>query len=167
MTILISYDGSATANSAIVEASKLLPVGASAVVLTVWEPLVVQALRAAKFGYAAVPTHAAEEDEASAASARHLAEHGARIAGEAGFDARPLWVADDRTVATTIIEAAAELDAGLIVMGARGLSGTRAFIGSVSNRVLQHGHLPLLVVPDAGRAPSDAAAPEEAVVAHA
>jgi len=62
------------------------------------------------------------------------------LPGEAGFDARPLWVADSRAIAEAIVERADELNADLIVLGAPGLTGIRAFLGSVSNHVLQHAH---------------------------
>jgi nucleotide-binding universal stress UspA family protein len=84
-----------------------------------------------------------------------------------GFDAGPIWVADQRKIADTIVEDAAELDVDLIVLGARGLTGVRAFLGSVSNHVLQNARRPVLVVPPtavptADRAPADRA-PAEAV----
>jgi hypothetical protein len=86
-------------------------------------------------------------------------------------------VADQRKIADTIVEDAAELDVDLIVLGARGLTGVRAFLGSVSNHVLQNARRPVLVVPPtavptdgeapADRAPADRApadrAPAEAV----
>jgi nucleotide-binding universal stress UspA family protein len=86
-------------------------------------------------------------DEHTERQAQRLAEHGARLAGEAGFEARALWVADERRIAATIVEGADELDADLIVMGARGLTAIAAFFGSVSNHVLQHASRPVLVVP--------------------
>jgi hypothetical protein len=47
VTILFAYDGSESADAAIAAAGKLLDYDhADAVVLTVWEPLVVEALRA-------------------------------------------------------------------------------------------------------------------------
>jgi nucleotide-binding universal stress UspA family protein len=149
MTILIAYDGSSNADAAISAAAKLMPPDASVVVLSVWEPLVVQALHAAKFGALTppFPSDVADDDQHSAHAARRLAEHGARLAGEAGFDARALWAADERTIADALIEAADELDASLIVMGSRGLTGIRAFMGSVSTHVLQHSHRPALIVP--------------------
>jgi nucleotide-binding universal stress UspA family protein len=120
----------------------------NAVVLTVWEPLTVEALRAARFGgWAPVPPDVSEVDEQTERQAQRLAEHGARLAGEAGFEARALWVADERRIAATIVEGAGELDADLIVMGARSLTGIAAFFGSVSNHVLQHASRPVLVVP--------------------
>jgi nucleotide-binding universal stress UspA family protein len=42
---------------------------------------------------------------------------------------------------------AEELDAGLVVVGSRGLGGIRrALLGSVSDSVLRHAHCPVLVV---------------------
>ncbi len=157
MTILFSYDGSVHADAAIAAASRLVGrEDASAVVLAVWEPLLVQALRAERFGSMtmALPSDVAENDEGSAQVARRLAEHGAGLAREAGFDARARWAADSRTIATTIIRSADELDVDLIVMGSRGLTGISAFMGSVSNSVLQHTHRPVLIVPSASEARS-------------
>jgi nucleotide-binding universal stress UspA family protein len=149
MTMLIAYDGSESADGAISAVRGLLG-GASgeAVVLSVWEPLVEQALRSVRFGgRLPVLTDVAGFDAQSEDQARQLAEHGARRAGEAGLEARPLWVADERAIADTIVDKAEELDVDLIVLGARGLTGIRAFLGSVSNHVLQHARRPVLVVP--------------------
>jgi nucleotide-binding universal stress UspA family protein len=149
MTILFAYDGSESADAAIATAGKLFGHNrADAVVLTVWEPLTVEALRAARFGgLPPVPVDVSEVDEHSEKQAQQLAAHGARIAGAAGFEARALWAADERQIAATILEGADELNADLIVTGARGLSGVSAFFGSVSNHVLQHASRPVLVVP--------------------
>ena len=156
MTILIAYDGSESADAAISAARDLLG-GASgeAVVLSVWEPLVDQALRSLRFGgRLPVMTDVAGVDAQSEEQARRLAEHGARRAGEAGFEARPLWVADKRAIADTIVDRAEELDVDLIVLGARGLTGIRALLGSVSNHVLQHAHCPVLVIPASAVTPA-------------
>jgi nucleotide-binding universal stress UspA family protein len=149
MTVLFAYDGSESADAAISAARDLLGgANADAVVLSVWEPLVVEALRAMRFGgRLPVMTDVADLDAQSEDEARQLAEHGARLAGEAGFEARALWVADTRAIADTIVEGADELDVDLIVLGARGLTGIRAFLGSVSNHVLQHARRPVLVIP--------------------
>jgi nucleotide-binding universal stress UspA family protein len=149
MTILIAYDGSESADAAI-SATRDLIGGASgdAVVLSVWEPLVDQALQAMRFGgRLPVMTDVTAVDAQSEDQARQLAEHGALRAGEAGFEARPLWVADNHAIADTIVDRAEELDVDLIVLGARGLTGIRAFLGSVSNHVLQHARRPVLVIP--------------------
>jgi len=148
-TILFAYDGSESAEAAITSAGKLFGHDHSdAVVLTVWEPLVVEALRASRFGgWPPIPPDVAQVDQRAQKQAQRLAEHGARLAGDAGFEARALWVADERRIPDTILEGADELDADLIVTGARGLTGIAAFFGSVSNHVLQHATRPVLVVP--------------------
>ena len=151
MKTLFAYDGSKGADAAIAAAGDLVGRnGSEAVVLSVWEPLTVQALRAERFGGPlAVPLSAADLDKPSAEHARLVAEHGAGVAAVNGFHARPLWTADKRAIADTIVERADELDADVIVLGARGLAGIAAFLGSVSNHVLQHAHRPVLVVPPA------------------
>ena len=62
---------------------------------------------------------------------------GARLADEAGFTARAFAVADARSVAQAIVDAADELAVDLIVMGSRGLGGVKALIGSVSRHVVE------------------------------
>ena len=149
MTILFAYDGSESADAAIAAAGQLFGDGdTTADVLTVWEPLTLAALRAARFGGSPpIPPDVADVDRRAEEQAKRLAEHGARLAREAGFDARPLLVAGTKRIPETIVESADELEVDLIVMGARGLTGIAAFLGSVSNHVLQHAHRPALIVP--------------------
>jgi nucleotide-binding universal stress UspA family protein len=153
MTILFAYDASESADAALRAAAGILDTrGADVVVLSVWEPLLVEAINAARFGPAAVPTNAEEIDERSERDAERAAEHGAQLAAELGFDAKPLAIADERNVADAIVDAADDRDVDLIVLGARGLAGIRAFLGSVSNHVLQHSRRPVLVIPPKGAA---------------
>jgi len=132
--VLVAYDGSNGADAAIATAAKLLAGSVvEAIVLSVWEPMMVSALHAARFGGPlAVATDASEVDDHSAQQAQKLAEHGARLAGSLGFP-----VADDRDVSDAIVGEASELDVDGVVLGARGLTGVRAFVGSVSTHVLQ------------------------------
>jgi hypothetical protein len=81
-----------------------------------------------------------------------------------GTIARPLALAlppaEQYDIAGAIIEAANTLDASVIVLGARGLTGIRAMLGSVSNHVAQHAHRPVLIIPpDAADTAARAAAP--------
>ena len=149
MNVLFAYDGSESSDAALAAVAAIVdPHGVEAVVLCVWEPLTLQALRAERFGgWSAVPLDVTELDEQAEKQAELLAEHGARIAREQGYDARGISVADTEDVAGTILATADELEADLIVVGARGLAGVRAFLGSVSNHVVQHAHRPVLVVP--------------------
>lgn len=78
-------------------------------------------------------------------------EDARRIAAAAGVPLSTRLVAGD--AARGIIQAAAELDAGLIVIGSRGRSPWRAaLLGSVAAHVLQRARCPVLVVP--GLAPA-------------
>ena len=148
MTILFAYDASESADAAVRAAATVVdPHGADVVVVSVWEPLLVEAIRAARFGPAALPTNTVEIDERSERAAEKAAEHGAQIASELGFDATPVAIADDRGIADAIVATADERDVDLILVGARGLAGVRAFLGSVSNHVIQHSHRPVLVIP--------------------
>jgi nucleotide-binding universal stress UspA family protein len=112
--------------------------------------LTVQALQAGVAGVFAppiAPLDVPELNEESEQHAKDLAERGSDLAGRAGFDAKAAWAAEERGIADTIVARADELDADVIVLGARGLAGVRAFLGSVSNHVVQHARRPVLVVP--------------------
>jgi nucleotide-binding universal stress UspA family protein len=157
MTILFAYDGSESAQAALRAAASIVDAQeTNAIVISVWEPLLVDVVRASKFGPVGMPTNTAELDERAEAAARHVAELGAQLVGELGFHTRSLAIADNSDVAGAIVAAADDVDADLIVLGARGLTGVRAYLGSVSNHVLQHARRPLLVIP-----PKGAGRPEE------
>ena len=158
MNVLFAYDGSESAAAAIAAAVPIVePSNADTVVLSVWEPLTVQALRAAKFGAPpAVPLDVADVDERSEQQALELAERGAQLAREHGYDTRAISVADEEDIADAIIATADKVGADLIVLGARGLTGVRAFLGSVSNHVLQHANRPVLVIPSPAGAQGEA-----------
>ena len=150
MKIVIGYDGSESADAAIATAGKLLAGShVETIVLSVWEPVSVAAAHAARFGgpMLAMPTDASDVDDRSEQQARKLAEHGARLADTSGLDATAAWVADDRDVTSAIVDEASKFDVDLVVLGARGLAGLRAFLGSVSNHVLQHSRRQVLVIP--------------------
>jgi nucleotide-binding universal stress UspA family protein len=150
MTILFAYDGSESSAAAFAAASKIF--GDSrpdAVVLTVWEPLSVEAIRAARFGGWWIPLalDVTEADATSEVQAEQLATHGVRLAVEAGFAARALWRADTRDIGEAIVEEADALNAALIVIGGHGLTGIRASLGGVSSHILRHATRSVLVAP--------------------
>jgi len=74
MTILFAYDGSESADAAIAAAGQLLgDVDATADVVTVWEPLTVEALRAARFGGSPpIPPGVADVDRRAAGEMARL-----------------------------------------------------------------------------------------------
>jgi nucleotide-binding universal stress UspA family protein len=153
-SIVIAYDGSENARHAIeVAARELGPRHAE--VVHAWEPLASATSRLAIY---AVAFGGAAEDEVEleAERARATADEGARIARDAGFDAKAITLRSDGPVGDAIVEYVEEHAPRIVVMGTRGLSGARSVVaGSVSHHVTQHLHTPVLTVPpNAAEAPA-------------
>lgn len=144
--ILICYDGSEHARHAIERAGELVRPG-PAVVIYAWQPLAVIMARSgfgALAGRAIVPDEEAEEQQ----EAEKIATEGGELARAAGFDTEARHRRAAESIAQAILETAGELDASLLVMGSRGLTGLRsALLGSVSHALVIHAHRPVLVVP--------------------
>jgi nucleotide-binding universal stress UspA family protein len=144
---VIAYDGSPATEVAIAEAADMLS-RKRAVVVVVWkqgiglEAVVVPALNADLPPAELDVRTASEFDEAMSERARQLAEHGAAVAREAGFDADALAVADsvDVTVAETLIDVARSRDAPAIVLGSHG-----RVLGSTTRDVIRHASCPVVI----------------------
>ncbi|HEX4463089.1 MAG TPA: universal stress protein [Solirubrobacterales bacterium] len=143
--VLIAYDGSDFAKGAIAEAANQLAAGRRAIVLTVSEPLGGIPF----FGAAGAPVEPETMEglvDAAEQSARKIAEEGAGLARDAGFDAEPLVVIGG-PVWNLIVEAADQRGADLIVIGSRGRSGiAHILLGSVAAAVAQHSKRSVLIV---------------------
>jgi nucleotide-binding universal stress UspA family protein len=151
--ILVSYDGSADAQAAIDCAAHLMP-GARATVLTVWEPFIDALTRSgamgigAGMGMAGAVGDSEQFDAASRDAALAHAVEGAERASAAGLVAFPRSECRHGAVAATVLAAAADVGADVVVMGTRGRSGVKSFLlGSVSHAVVQHADVAVLVVP--------------------
>jgi nucleotide-binding universal stress UspA family protein len=115
-----------------------------------WEPLSSATSRLAIYAVA-FGGAAGDEVELEAERARATADEGARIAREAGFEAKAITLRSDGPVADAIVQYVEEHAPPIVVMGTRGLSGARSVIaGSVSHQVTQHLHTPVLTVPPDG-----------------
>jgi nucleotide-binding universal stress UspA family protein len=140
--ILICYDGSPGAARAIEAAATLLG-PRRAVVLDVAPPITPAESVAAVSPM--VPGAAFEE--VNTADAGRQAARGAELARSSGFEAEaraaltaPTWQG--------VVDVADELDAAVIVIGSRGLSGLRETLeGSLSHQVAEHAGRPVLIVP--------------------
>ena len=96
------------------------------------------------------PADADDEDhlDIAFADAQRTNLEGTELARSVGLSAEPLCFPVSGTVWRTIITAADNINAGLIVTGTRGNTGLRSLMqSSVADRVLRHGRRPVLIVP--------------------
>ena len=140
--ILIFYDGSADSDRAIETAASLFG-GRRAVVADIG-PMLTAAESVAALE-SVIPGAAFEDLNTD--SALKIARAGAERARRAGFDAEARAELSSATW-EGIVDVADEIDAAVIVLGSRGLSGIRERLnGSVSHEVAEHSRRPVLIVP--------------------
>ena len=148
--VLVCYDGSPTAKHAISVAHTALG-HKPATVLHVWQPpteFIEPDWFAGVGTYAGPPI--AELEGLALRRAETIAYEGRELARSAGFAADARAELSHGRVWRTIVDVAHDVDAELIVVGARGLSTVRSvLLGSVSNAVVHHSSIPVLVVPPA------------------
>ncbi len=140
--ILICYDATDAARRAITAAAAVLG-PRRAVVVDIAPPLTAGEAYAT-FSPLVPP---ADYEDLNADEALDRARRGVERAQRAGFEATargeasaPTWEA--------IVEVADEIDAAVIVMGTRALSGAADLLdGSVSHQVAKHAGRPVLIVP--------------------
>ena len=145
--VLIAFDGSPEARRAVTHASRFLTVD-RAVVLTVWAPID-RGSPPMAFDLDGPPDPpAADEIDMALAEAQRINDDGVTLAAAAGLPAEPMHAAQTSTVWATIIAAADEVDADLIVTGTRAITGFRSLVqSSVADHVRRRGHRPVLIVP--------------------
>jgi nucleotide-binding universal stress UspA family protein len=147
--VVIGYDGSPAADLALAMSAALLA-PRKALVVVVWEPGVAWDLMAPGIEPAPIDIRTALQiDDAVYEGARRLAERGAGIAREAGMEAEGLAVADELSVANTLVRVARDRDAAAIAVGSHGHRAIREFLlGSTTRAVLKHAPCPVVVVRD-------------------
>jgi nucleotide-binding universal stress UspA family protein len=146
--VVIGFDGSPSSVHALKTAGALLA-GHQAVVVVVWDAgLPFEILEIPTIPPAPLDVRTAIKiDMALYERAQKLAEQGAAIARKVGLKAKALAVADDVTVADTLIRLADEDQAQAVVVGAHGHSGVREVVlGSTSRDVIEHAPCPVVVV---------------------
>jgi nucleotide-binding universal stress UspA family protein len=146
--ILIGYDGSDEAAGAIRCAGELLA-PRRAVVAYVWESVAEVLLHTDFDQLTGSMKDAAEDmDAEDAREAERVAARGAELAEEAGFDAVPIAARGRPRAWPALLELAKQHDSAAVVVGSRGLGRVKsALLGSVSSGVLDHAHVPVLIVP--------------------
>jgi nucleotide-binding universal stress UspA family protein len=152
--VVIDYDGSEAADRAVREAGGLLA-GRPALVVVVWKAglgweLVELPTTSIGLPPAQIDVRTAVEiDQTMAERAQKLAEQGARMAREAGFEADGLAVAEDvdTPIAETIVSVARDREAAAIVVGAHGHGRlSEVILGGTSRDVIRRADRPVVVV---------------------
>jgi nucleotide-binding universal stress UspA family protein len=150
-TLLLAYDGSADAESAVRAAGSLFP-GATAVVVTARrEPITFE--HASEAALVAMPQEVlsggvAALNEAAEREAAETVGAGARAATAAGLAAEARVAEMITSPWRTLRRVADEIGADVVVCGSRGMgSFSRAAVGSTSTGLLHHAGRPVLVVP--------------------
>jgi nucleotide-binding universal stress UspA family protein len=160
--IVIAYDGSPASEQAVRDAAPHVA-ERRALVVVVWkagiglEAVLPDALNA-DLPPARLDVRTADEvDREMAERAQALAQNGASLAREAGFEADGLAVADDvdTPLAETLTDVAAERDARAVVVGTHDHGG---ILGPITRDVIRRARCPVLV-----RGPAAAASPPRAV----
>lgn len=149
-TIVVGTDGSGTAAVAVARAAELAAGSkARVVIVSAYQPVGEERLRSerkdAPEDLAWMINPREEVDNVLVSAKRECAARGV-----ARVDIR----AEESTPADALLDVAAEVGAGLVVVGNVGMSGARRFLmGSVPNRVAHHAPCDVLIVrtADAGR----------------
>lgn len=140
--VLLAYDGTPRAASAIEHAAAELSAHRDALVVCVWQTVDV--------GFTPVETTHFDADQATEVRrvAQQTAAHGASLATRAGFSAQALAV-EAAPIWKGIVETADEHNASLIVVGPHRRNGLLGHLeGSVAAAVVAHSTTPVLVVPE-------------------
>jgi len=146
--VVVGYDGSPSANLAI-DAGALLVPNAHCWVTHLWTPpFASESIRQRVWaGVSTIDDFREAIEREGAHEAEQIVSTGVILARAAGWDAEPLVRRSYGGEGLLFASIADEVDADLVLVGARGLSGTGAALGSVSDVVVRHTPRPVLVVP--------------------
>ena len=165
MSAIVGYDGSPGASAAI-DAGALLFPKAHGWITYLWVPPFASDKVRARLRPLAHNVNELIEmvEREGEREAQRLVAMGVTLARAAGWDAEQLlkqtWGAEGLRIA----QAAEGVHADLVLLGSRGLGGTQAVLGSVSDTVVHYCPRPVVVVPHPMLAAEYAALPEGPVV---
>ncbi|RKQ86140.1 nucleotide-binding universal stress UspA family protein [Solirubrobacter pauli] len=150
--VLIAYDGSAHAGTAVRAAAGLFPEARASIATVPRDPLT-RAANAFAMAAAASPVVV---DQTVAQLAREAREDADETAGQGveqaralGLVAEPVAIQPTAPAWTALLDAAHAVGADVLVCGTRGRGAiARALLGSTSTSLLHNTTLPLLLVPD-------------------
>lgn len=146
--VLVGFDGSLSATTAVQVGGRLLPMAVAHVVY-LWEPPFASPElrhRLAQEARSLDDLMQALEREGRA-EAERIAALGVAVARAAGWTAEPLVERSYGGLGYQFARLAEQSNSDVILVGSRGLSGLKAMLGSVSDVVVQISPVPVLVIP--------------------
>lgn len=147
MKVVVGYDGSLAANTAISTGSVLLPTAQAVVVYLCTPPFGSKGLRS-RLRHSARNVDELIDlvDSESESEAARMVDTGVTLARAAGWEAESLvkrtWAGEGLGLA----QVAQELAPDVLIVGARGIGAADSKMGSVSDLVVHHAPRPVLVV---------------------
>lgn len=148
LRVVVGYDGSPAAAAAIDAGACLLPGAHGWITYLRVPPFASEQVRKRLWAQASnIDDLIAAEDREGEREARRIATMGVTLAAAAGWNAEPVLERTYAAEGTAIAQIAEKLDADAVVVAARGLGGTDAVLGSVSDMVVHYCSRPVLVVP--------------------
>lgn len=162
---IVGYDGSPGASAAIGAGASLFP-GARGWITYLWVPPFASGKVRARLRPLAHDVNELIEmvKQEGEHEAQRLVAMGVTLARAAGWDAEPLLKQTWGAQGLRIAQAAEEVHADVVLVGSRGLGGTQAVLGSVSDMVVHYSARPVVVVPYPMLAAEYAALPDGPVV---
>ena len=155
MKVLVGFDGSPDATAAIRVGAALFP-EAHAHIAHVWmPPFTVHPSPAQRREARTVEGFIQLLEEQGRTRADEITRDGLRLAEATGWTAEPASRRGFAGEGLELARLAEQLDPDVLIVGARGMSGLRALLGSVSDAVAHYSPVPVLVVPR--RAPHERA----------
>lgn len=146
--VMVGYDGSVASGTAIEACARLLPV-AHAQIGHLWTPPFAseQLRRRLWSGTRYVDAYVEAIGREGLREAEQVAGKGVALARTAGWTAESLVVRCYSGDGFELTQLARKLNADLLLVGSRGLGGTKALLGSVSDMAVHYTTQPVMVAP--------------------
>lgn len=147
--VVVGYDGSPAAGDAIAAGTRLVP-GAHAWITYLWGPPFASERMRRRLWERAGNLDGLIDlvEQEGRYEAERITGMGVTLARAGGWQAEPLVQRCFGGEGLGLAQAAESVDANLVVVGARGLGGTEAMLGSVSDMTVHYGSRPVLVIPN-------------------
>ncbi len=147
--VVVGYDGSPAAGDAIAAGTRLVP-GARAWITYLWGPPFASVRMRRRLLERAGNLDGLIElvEQEGKFEAERITAMGVTLAQSGGWEAEALIQRCFGGEGLGLAQAAEGVDADLVIVGARGLGGTEALLGSVSDMTVHYGSRPVLVIPN-------------------